>query len=270
MSSRSIRSSSSISASASTISVRRGVANSSLTLRQLGPDDGQDARARAQDVQIIGDLGGELVDFGLDLVAAECGQALQAQLEDGFRLLVGQPSGALRRHLVARIGDQFDQRPPSLAGQSRAIKPSRASLASCEPRISAITSSILATAMARPTRIWPRSRALPSWKLGAPRHDLFAEGDEGGDHVLQGHQLRTAAVERQHVDAEGRLQRREAVELVQHHVGRGVALELDHHAHAVAVALVAQIGDAFDALLAHQFGDALDHAPPCSPGRGSR
>ena len=35
---------------------------------------------------------------------------------------------------------------------------------------------------------------------------------------------------------------------------------LDHHAHAVAVALVAQVGDALDGLLAHQLGDALDHA----------
>ena len=50
------------------------------------------------------------------------------------------------------------------------------------------------------------------------------------------------------------------IELVQHHVGNGVALQLDDDAHAVAVALVAQIGDALDQLLAHAFGDALDHA----------
>ena len=55
------------------------------------------------------------------------------------------------------------------------------------------------------------------------------------------------------------LQRREAVELVQHHVGHGVALELDHDAIAVAVGFVAQVGDALDLLLAHQLGDALDH-----------
>ena len=36
------------------------------------------------------------------------------------------------------------------------------------------------------------------------------------------------------------------------------ALELDHDAHAVAVGLVAQVGDALDLLLAHQLGDALD------------
>jgi hypothetical protein len=69
-----------------------------------------------------------------------------------------------------------------------------------------------------------------------------------------------AAVQRQHVDPERGLQRREAVELVQDHVGRGVALHLDDDAHALAVALVAQVGDALDPLLAHQFGDALDQA----------
>jgi len=41
---------------------------------------------------------------------------------------------------------------------------------------------------------------------------------------------------------------------------RSASLELDHHAVAVAVALVAQVGDAVDLLLVHQFGDALDHA----------
>src|SRR5207342_3820444 len=55
------------------------------------------------------------------------------------------------------------------------------------------------------------------------------------------------------------LQRREAIELVEHDVRHRLALELDHHAIALAVALVAQVGDAVDLLLAHQIGDALDH-----------
>src|SRR6185312_15996223 len=51
----------------------------------------------------------------------------------------------------------------------------------------------------------------------------------------------------------------EAVKLVEHNVALGVALELDHHAISIAVGLVAQVGDAVDLLVAHQFGDALDH-----------
>ena len=95
---------------------------------------------------------------------------------------------------------------------------------------------------------------------GAPRHDLGAEADERLQQLLDGHQPRAAAVERQRIDAEGRLQRREAIELVQHHVGHGVALQLDHQAHAVAVALVAHLGNALDLLVAHDLGDALVQA----------
>ncbi len=96
--------------------------------------------------------------------------------------------------------------------------------------------------------------------LGAPRDDLGAEADERLEELLEAHQPRAAAVERQRVDAERGLQRREAIELVQHDVGHGVALELDHQPHAVAIALVADLGDAFDPLVAHHFGDALVQA----------
>ncbi len=51
---------------------------------------------------------------------------------------------------------------------------------------------------------------------------------------------------------------RVAVELVEHDVGLGVALQFDDDAQALAVALVAQIGDAVDQLLANGLGDALD------------
>ena len=90
--------------------MRRGVPNSVLMRVELVLDDGDDAGARAQDVEIVGDLGAELLQLVGDLVAAEPGQALQAQFEDGAGLLLGQPVGALGRDLVARIGDQLDQR----------------------------------------------------------------------------------------------------------------------------------------------------------------
>ena len=94
---------------------------------------------------------------------------------------------------------------------------------------------------------------------GPPRHHALAEGDEGGEHLPDAHQLRLAAVERDEIAAERGLQRREAIELVQNDVGHRLALQFDDDAHAVAVALVADVGDAFDALVAHQFGDLLDH-----------
>ena len=54
------------------------------------------------------------------------------------------------------------------------------------------------------------------------------------------------------------MQRRIAEELIQDHVGRRVALQLDDDPHAVAVALVAEVRDALDPLFPHQFGDPFD------------
>jgi hypothetical protein len=82
---------------------------------------------------------------------------------------------------------------------------------------------------------------LVEQELGAPAHHLLAERDEARQDVLQPEQLGPAAVQRHHVDAEIRLQRRKAVELVQHHVADGVPLQLDHDAHALPVGFVADI-----------------------------
>ena len=68
------------------------------------------AHARAQDVEIVGDLGGELVQLVGDFVAAQGRQARQAQLQDRARLRLGQAVGVVLRHAVARIVDQRDQR----------------------------------------------------------------------------------------------------------------------------------------------------------------
>ena len=52
-------------------------------------------------------------------------------------------------------------------------------------------------------------------------------------------------------------------ELVQDDLLHRVAAELDDDAHAVAVALVAQVGDAVDLLVLDQLGDRLDQRWPC-------
>jgi hypothetical protein len=82
----------------------------------------------------------------------------------------------------------------------------------------------------------------------APRHHLLAEVEEGGQEP------RSVSVSGRRRSAPAccsrtSLHRREAPELVQHHVGRGVALELDHHAHAVAVRFVLDVGDPLDPLV---------------------
>ena len=100
---------------------------------------------------------------------------------------------------------------------------------------------------------------LPELERGASGDHLLAEINEGCQELAQGELFRTTAVQGQHVTAEIGLHRGEAEELVQHHLGSGIAFQLDHHAHAVAVAFVLNMGDAFDLLVAHLFGNLLDH-----------
>ncbi len=98
---------------------------------------------------------------------------------------------------------------------------------------------------------------LVQLEAGAAQDHVLAERDEALQRVLQPHLARASAVQRQHVHAEAHLQLGEAEQLVQHHLGGGVALQFDDDAHAGAVALVAHLADALDLLGAHQFTDAL-------------
>ena len=77
-------------------------------------------------------------------------------------------------------------------------------------------------------------------------------------HLEQAQHPRPAADDRQHDDAEGLLQLRVLVEVVEDDLADFAALQLDDHAHAVAIRLVAEVGDALDRLLADQVGDALE------------
>ena len=99
-----------------------------LHLGQLVLDDRLDARARAQDVEIVGDFGGKLVELFLDLVAAERGQPLQAQIEDGLGLFGGKLASCPSELTLWRGSSiSVTIEATSLAGQSRSIKASRAS-----------------------------------------------------------------------------------------------------------------------------------------------
>ena len=125
-----------------------------------------------------------------------------------------------RRDAVARIVDQRDQRGRRrVAGQSRAIKASRASLASLRGADQPDDFVDIGDRDGEADQHMGAVARLVEQELGAPRNHLLAEGDEGRQQVLQVHHLRAAAVERHDVGAEGRLQRREAIELVEHDVG---------------------------------------------------
>ena len=58
-----------------------------------------DPVVRAQDVEIVGDPGRQLLQLVGDLLDAERGQALQPELEDGAGLGLGEVVGAVLLHL---------------------------------------------------------------------------------------------------------------------------------------------------------------------------
>ena len=95
-------------------------------------------------------------------------------------------------------------------------------------------------------------------ELAAPGDDLAAVLDERLQGFPEAHRLRPPAHEGEHVHGEGRLQRGQPEQLVLNRGGGARPAQLDHHAHAVAVGLVAEVGDALDAASADQVCDALD------------
>jgi hypothetical protein len=96
--------------------------------------------------------------------------------------------------------------------------------------------------------------------LAAARDHFLAEADERLDDVLEVQRLGPTAADRQHVGREARLRRRVPPQLVQHHLDRGVALQVDDDAHAFAVRFVADVADALDALVLGGLGHLLDQA----------
>ena len=94
---------------------------------------------------------------------------------------------------------------------------------------------------------------------GAPDDDLDLVADVVAHHLVEPQRARHAVDDRQHVDAEAVLQLGVLVEVVEHHLGDGVALERDHDAHADAVGrLVVDLRDAGELAVAVLAGDRLD------------
>ncbi len=90
-------------------------------------------------------------------------------------------------------------------------------------------------------------------------HDLVAEVHEIGDDLLEGKGARTSLDKRDVVDGEAGLERSVLEEGVEHDVGVGVLLQVEHYTDALAAGEVPDVGDTFDALLLDHLADALDH-----------
>ena len=84
--------------------------------------------------------------------------------------------------------------------------------------------------------------------------------DEQLHHLPQHQDLRPPVDQREHDHAEGGLHLRMLVQIVEHHLGIGVAPQFHHDAEPVAIRLVADVGDVFELLLVDQVGDLFDQA----------
>ena len=94
---------------------------------------------------------------------------------------------------------------------------------------------------------------------GAPDDDVELVLDVVADHLVEAQRARHPVDDRQHVGAEAGLQLGVLVEVVQHHLGHRVALDLDDDAHADPVAaLVLDVGDAGEPAVADLLGDRGD------------
>ena len=91
----------------------------------------------------------------------------------------------------------------------------------------------------------------------APDH-IDAMVNEQLQRVSQRQRARLAVDDGQHDHPERLLELRMLVEIVQNHFRLLAALELNDNAHAIAVRFVADVGDALDFLVLHQFRDALN------------
>ena len=93
--------------------------------------------------------------------------------------------------------------------------------------------------------------------------DVLLMGKVFVENFSQGQHLRLALVpdECEHIDGEGRLHLRLGEQAVQDDLRVGLALELDDDAHTVAVGLVADVGDALEALFIDLVGHVFDEHP---------
>ena len=167
-----------------------------------------------------------------DLVRLERCEPAQLHLQDGVRLDLGETVAILQlltgRGCVGGGPDQRDDRIQLIEGQQQAQQD-----------------------------VIPFLR-LAQQVAGAAFNRLDPEVEKHLKHFAEGEQDRLTVHQRQHVSAEIALQRRQLEQVVQHHLGVSVATQFHNDAHAVAIALVADVGDALQLLVVDQVSDALD------------
>src|SRR5688500_11587877 len=100
--------------------------------------------------------------------------------------------------------------------------------------------------------------SLAQQEIRTAANDVDAMVNEALETIDETELARLSVDDGEDDDAEVGLQLRLLVKIVQHHFGVFAALELEDDAHAIAVALVPDIGNAFEFLFIHQKRSVLD------------
>src|SRR5579884_1777463 len=180
----------------------------------------------------FGDAGADLLELVEQLLPLHRGEPVQLQIQDRLRLLLAELEA--RHQAVARLArrgrgaDELDHR----------VEVVERDLVAFEDMF----------ALARARQIVG----------GAAAHHVHAMLEKAVQRLHQPHLARLVVGHRQQDHAEAGLQVGVLVKLVENDLGLLAPPQFQHDAHAVAVALVADVGDALDLLLLHQLGDALD------------
>ncbi|CAH0306650.1 hypothetical protein SRABI128_04361 [Microbacterium sp. Bi128] len=199
-------------------------------LREFGADDLALALLRGQDRVVFDDQGLKFGVLVLDLLALQGGEPAQLHVQDGPGLHLVDVQ-QLHQPVAGRFGGggRTDQGNDLIERIQRLEKGPQ------------------------DVRFLLR---LPQPVPGAAGNDVHLVRDPVPDEGIEAERARHAVDDREHVGGEVVLQLGVLVEVVQHHLGHGVALEHDHQSLAGAArGLVAEVGDAGDLAVLDEFGD---------------
>ena len=211
---------------------RIGVA--ALHLQRLLLDDGEQHPLVREDALQIGRALLELAVLLQDFIALQPGQALQAHVQNGLGLAFAQGKALHEARLglrgVRRLFDEIHDLVDVVQRDDEAREDVQAF-----PRLFKVV-------------------------FRAPGNDRFLVLEIVVEHLPQRQHLRFAVHQRNVDYAEGVLHGRVLVKQVQNDVCVHVLFQLDDDAHAGAVRLIPQVGDALDPLFVYQLRNALHKA----------
>ena len=167
---------------------------------KLAAHHGVELHAVGEDRKISLDRRSQALELVADLVAAQRGEAVEAQFEDRPHLQFGQAIGAAS--LIRARLDRFDQSDilrdvanrPFLGHQPRARLGRIGGGADHRHHLVEVGDRDYKTEQ----DMRPRAR-LGEFELGAPGNHFLAEGDKGLDEIAQAQRFGAAAADRQHI-----------------------------------------------------------------------